>query len=86
MAGGWRFTKLSLSSALLLSFSGMRFVLISLSFCRFCFVFVFVFKLSLKLCRCLSDIFSSSIKEGLYPRLDGRPTGGSVHGWCKVCF
>ena len=36
MARGWRCTKLSLSSALLLSFSGLCFVLLFLSFC-FCF-------------------------------------------------
>ena len=44
MARGWHYTKLSLSSALLLSFSGMCFVLsfapFFLSF-LFCFVFVF---------------------------------------------
>ena len=39
MARGWHYTKLSLSSALLLSFSGMCFALVFLSFCRFCFVF-----------------------------------------------
>ena len=44
---GWRYTKLSLSSALLLYFYVMCFVLLALSFCRFWFVFVF--KLSLEL-------------------------------------
>ena len=56
----WRYTKLSLLSALLPSFSGMRFVLLLLSFCRSCFIFIFVFvfvsMLSLELCRCRSDI------------------------------
>ena len=56
MALGWHFTKLFLSSALLLSFSGMCFVLLFPSFCRFCFVSV----LSLELCRCSSDLFLSS--------------------------
>ena len=46
MARGWHHTKLSLSSALLLSFPGMCFVLMFLSFCHF-----FVFMLSLELCR-----------------------------------
>ena len=54
MARGWHYTKLSLSSTFLLSFSGMC------TFCRFCFVFVFVFLLSLELCRCSSDLFLSS--------------------------
>ena len=51
MARGWRYAKLSLSSALLLSFSGMCFVLMILSFSCFCFAFVFVFVLSLELVR-----------------------------------
>ena len=38
MAPGWYYTKLSLSSALLLFFSGMCILLLFLSFCRFCFV------------------------------------------------
>ena len=38
MTLGWHYTKLSLSSSLLLSFSGMCFVFLYLSFCRFCFV------------------------------------------------
>ena len=40
MARGWHYTKLSLSSALLIYFSGMCFVLLFLSLCRFCFVFM----------------------------------------------
>ena len=45
MARGWHYTKLSLSSALLLSFSGMcSLLLLFLSLCRFCFcLFVFFF-------------------------------------------
>ena len=43
MARGWHYTKLSLSSALLLSFSGMCILLLFLSFCRSCFVFVVFF-------------------------------------------
>ena len=48
MASGRHYTKLSLSSALLLYFSGMMcfVLLLFLSFCRFCFVFM----LSLELC------------------------------------
>ena len=38
MARGWHYTKLSLSSALPLSFSGMCILLLFLAFCRFCFV------------------------------------------------
>ena len=63
MARSWRCTKLSLSSALLLSFSGMCFALLSLYFCCFCvcFCFVFVFMLlSLELCRYSSGLFLSS--------------------------
>ena len=37
MAGGWRYTKLSLSSVFLVLFIGMCFVLLFLSFCRFWF-------------------------------------------------
>ena len=44
MARGWHYTKLSLSSAILLSFPGMCFVFkekkLFLSFAVFCFVFV----------------------------------------------
>ena len=47
MARGWHYTKLSLSSAILLSFPGMCFVFkekseIVPSFCRFLFCFCFV--------------------------------------------
>ena len=63
MARGWHYTKLSLSSALLLSFSGMCiFIIVHFSFLSFCFVslcFFFFFLLSLELCRCSSDIFLS---------------------------
>ena len=38
MARGWHYTKLSLSSALLLSFYGICILLLFLSFCCFCFV------------------------------------------------
>ena len=66
MARGWHYTKLSLSGALLLSFSGMCILLLFLSFCRFCFfvslcsLFLFFILLSLELCRCSSDLFLSS--------------------------
>ena len=43
MARGWYYTKLSLSSALLLSFSGMCILLLFLIFCRFCFVLLCFF-------------------------------------------
>ena len=43
MARDWPHTKLSLSSALLPSFSGMGLVLLFLSFCCFLFCFCFVF-------------------------------------------
>ena len=51
MARGWYYTKLSLLSALLLSFSGMCILLLFLSFCHFCLVSlcVFVCLLSLEL-------------------------------------
>ena len=50
MARGWHYTKLSISSALPLSFSGMDVlcVLVTLFLSFFCFVFVFM--LSLELC------------------------------------
>ena len=57
MTRGWRYTELSISNVLLLSFSGMCFVLLFLSFCCFCFVFVFFFMLSLELVD-ISLIFS----------------------------
>ena len=43
MARDWHYTKLSPSSALLLSFSGMCFVLLFLYFCRFCVFVLFCF-------------------------------------------
>ena len=46
MARGWHYMKLSLSSALLLYFSGMCILLLFLSFCRFSFVFCCVFSYS----------------------------------------
>ena len=50
MARGWHYTKLSLSSALLLSFfSGRCILLVLLSFCRFCFVSLCFLLLSLEL-------------------------------------
>ena len=57
MARGWHYIKLSLSSALLLSFSGMCIFLLFLSFCRFGFVFCCGCLLSLELCKCSSDFF-----------------------------
>ena len=60
MARGWHYAKLSLSSALRLSFSGMCVLLfLFLSHCRFC-LFVFFLLLSLELGRCSFDIFLSS--------------------------
>ena len=60
MARGWHYAKLSLSSALRLSFSGMCILLfLFLSLCRFC-LFVFFFLLSLELGRCSRDLFLSS--------------------------
>ena len=58
MARGWHYTKLSLSSALLLSFPGMCFVLMFLYFCNF-----FVFMLSLELCRCSSELLLPRIQH-----------------------
>ena len=59
MARGQHYTKLSLSNALLLFFSGMCFVLLLfLSFCRFCFVLFSCTRWSFD--RCSSDIFLSS--------------------------
>ena len=52
LAAGTNYPKLSLSSALLISFSGMCFLLLFLSFCRFVFVlflFCFVFRPSSEL-------------------------------------
>ena len=66
---GSHLTKLSLSSALLLSFSDMCFVLCSFIFVvffLFCFCFVSASMLSLELCRCSSDLFlSNRLRTGL---------------------
>ena len=51
MDRGWHYAKLSLSSALRLSFSDM---------CILLFLFVFFLLLSLELGRCSSDLFLSS--------------------------
>ena len=60
MARGRHYAKLSLSSALRLSFSGMCILLfLFLSLCRFC-LFVFFLLLSLELGRCSPDLFLSS--------------------------
>ena len=84
MARGWYCTKLSLSSALLLCFSSVCFLLLFLSFCRFCFAFVFcfVFMFSLELCSCSSDIFLSSRPRGpdWQPRL---PAGMFYWIWLR---
>ena len=64
MARGWHYAKLSLSSALRLSFSGMCILLfsfLSLTWYLIVVLFVCVFiLLSLELCRCSSDLFLSS--------------------------
>ena len=60
MARGWHYTMLSLSSVLLLSFSGMCIFYCSFLFVVFVFVFCCVFLLSLELCSCSSDILLSS--------------------------
>ena len=58
MARGWHYTKLSLASALLLSFYGMCFVLLfapsflSLLFCFVMFFILLFILLSLELCTC----------------------------------
>ena len=54
MARGWHYTKLSLSSAPLLSFSGMCILPVVFFFCGFLL-------LLLELCRYSSDLFLSSI-------------------------
>ena len=60
MARGWHHAKLSLSSALRLSFYGICiFIFLFLSICRFLCVCVFLL-LSLELGRCSSDLFLSS--------------------------
>ena len=61
----------SLSSALLLSFSGICILLLFLFLSFFCFVFVLFFLLSLELCRCSSDLFLSSRQRTLV--LDWQP-------------
>ena len=59
MARGWHYAKLSLSSALRLSFYDMCILLfLFLSLCRFCLCFFLL--LSLELGRCSSDLFLSS--------------------------
>ena len=64
MARGWHYAKLSLSSDLRLSFSGiciMLFLFLSLYFAVFVFVCLcFFLLLSLELGRCSSDLFLSS--------------------------
>ena len=65
MVRSWHYTKLSLSNALLLSFSGMFILLFSLVFVvsvlfRYVFCFVFDFALVGALCSCSSDFFLSS--------------------------
>ena len=75
---GWRYTKLSLSSALLLFFSDMGFVLLLLCLCRFLFCFVFDVMLSLELCRCSSDIFSLADRIGNHVILLGMVEARSV--------
>ena len=61
MARGWHYAKLSLSSAIRLSFSGMCILLfLFLSLRRFLFVCVFFLLLSLELGRCSSVLFLSS--------------------------
>ena len=62
MARGWHYAKLSLSSAIRLSFSGMciLLLLLFLSLCRFLFVCVFFLLLSLELGICSFDLFLSS--------------------------
>ena len=58
---GLHYTNLSLSSTLLLSFSGMCFVLFSPCLVVLVlFLFCFVLMLSLELCICSSDLFLSS--------------------------
>ena len=62
MARSWHYTKLSLSSALLLSFSGMCILLLFLSFCRFSFVFCCVFPCS-RWSSLLSVVYCRVIKQ-----------------------
>ena len=64
MARGWHYVKVSLSSALRLSFSGMCILLfLFLYLCRFVFVCCVFLLLSLELCRCSSDLFLSGRQE-----------------------
>ena len=63
MARGWHYAKLSLSSALGLSFSSMCVLLfLFLSLCRFCLFafFLLLLLLELGINRCSSDLFLSS--------------------------
>ena len=67
MARGWHYTKLYLPSVRLLSFSGMCFVLLFLSFYRLCLVYVrFVFMLLLELCTCLKKN-QNAVRPSEYP-------------------
>ena len=63
MARGWQYTNISLSSALLLSFSGICILFLFLSFVISVFkeksLFLSFFLLSLELYRCSSDLFLS---------------------------
>ena len=59
MARGWYYTRLSLSSDLILYFSGNVYFVIVPFFLSFLFCFCCVFILSLELCRCSSDLFLS---------------------------
>ena len=79
MARGWHYTKLSLSSALLLYFSGMCFVFLLLFFVvSVLFLFCFVFMLTLQFCtgRCSSDIFLSSRPRTTTGLATTKNTGG----------
>ena len=58
MARGWHYTKLSLSSTLLLSFYGMCFMLLSIFFVVFVLFLFSCFRV--ELCRCSYDIFLSN--------------------------
>ena len=61
MARGWHYTKLSLSSALLLHYSGMCILFYSFLFVvLFCFAVFFFCSRTLELCRCSSNLFLSS--------------------------
>ena len=58
MARGWHYSKLSLSSPLFPSFTGMCFVIVPFFLFLSCSCSCFVFMLSLELCRCSSDVSS----------------------------